>query len=157
MLTSLNQVLDKIREFTDNHAFINSFGYGEIADISTSTATIYPMCYATHTQSSTIQLNGRQMLPELSLTILMMDRINDLTPPSTENGANSSNQEDVMSDMFQLQQDLLFYLQTAFSGGAITASANLIPIFDDTVDYAAGWSMTITIKLQYQNCSIPNV
>lgn len=156
MITTLNQVIETIREFANDNGFISDFGYGEISDISTTRATEYPLCWVTHTGSSTITLNGRSMTPELNLTVLMLDRVNNEKPAKDENGGYSTNKGDVMSDRFQVCQDLLFYLTTQFKGSVLADSVSLLPVFDDTTDYSAGWSMTIGLKLQYNNCYIPN-
>ena len=159
MITTINEIIGKLRDFTNANGFVSDFGYGEVSDISTTTAVNYPLIWATHINNSNIIIQNGSAIPSLSFSILSLDRINNEKPVTDENGATSTNQSEVMSDRFQVLQDLILYLNFELKplGVKIELNADLQPIFDD-VDNTCGWLMNITFKLPYNNCysTLPN-
>jgi len=160
MITTINQIVDKLRLFVECNGFVEDFGYGEVSDISTTTAVNYPLLWATHLNSSSITIQNNTAIPILSFGMLSLDRINNERPPTDENGGASTNQLEVMSDRFQVIQDLILFLNTELRPlqVRIEVTTDIQPIFDD-VDHTAGWLMNINFKLPYANCytTLPNV
>lgn len=159
MITTINQIVDKLRSFSERNGFVEDFGYGEVSDISTTTAVNYPLIWATHLNNSSISIDNNTAIPTLSFGILSLDRINNEKPATDENGGASTNQLEVMSDRFQVLQDLILFLNKELRTlqVRIEVSTSLQPIFDD-VDHTAGWLMNINFKLPYSNCytTLPN-
>lgn len=156
-LVTLNQIVDKLRDFATLNPFVNDFGYGQVTDISTTKAVEYPLIWATHTIDSTIEIQNRTVMPTINFLVLSLDRINNEVPGLDENGGASTNQTDVMSDRLQVLQDLLIYIKQEMRDLSVSIDGNvsLTPIFDDLTDRTAGFAAQISFKLPYQGCITP--
>ena len=102
MIITLKEVVQMFRAFKDAHLQINDFGYGPVSDISTATEMEFPYMWVTHTQPSVINYKRHSQIPSWNFSFLFLDQINQQTNHSEENGLNTDNQEDIMSDQFQI-------------------------------------------------------
>ena len=145
------------RAFKDAHLQINDFGYGPVSDISTATEMEFPYMWVTHTQPSVINYKRHSQIPSWNFSFLFLDQINQQTNHSEENGLNTDNQEDIMSDQFQIAQDFLIFLGTLKDYGVMLEeqTINAEPFFDETTDKVSGFVMSISVKTIHSNCVYP--
>ena len=156
-IVTLNQIVDKLRNFAVINPFVKDFGYGQVTDISTTRPVQYPLIWTTHTIDSSIEIQNRTVMPTINFLVLSLDRVNNEIPGIDENGGASTNQTDVMSDRLQVLQDLLIYIKQEMRdlGVGIEGNVAVTPIFDDLTDRTAGFAAQIAFKLPYQGCITP--
>lgn len=159
-IVTMNELIKKFDTFSDNHEQLMDFGYGPTSDIGVSRKMSFPYLWITHRGPSTIQVQNKSQIPEMSLTFIIVDQINYQKNYLDENGLDSDNQQEIISDCLQIVQDLINYIssQLGRQGVKIMDEAVTIePTFDDTDDRVTGWVADIPLKLIHFNCSTPIV
>jgi photosystem II stability/assembly factor-like uncharacterized protein len=145
-------------DFANAHLQLNDFGVGPTSEIGTSRQMRFPYLWLTHRTASAINTTNRTQIPDIILTFIIVDQHNIQTNYEDINGINSNNQQEILSDTFQIAQDLVNYIQTQMGqfgvqlvGDAITIE----PVFDETQDAVTGWVMDVTLRLIHSNCVTP--
>ena len=153
-IITLKQIVQMFRDFSANHLLINDFGFGPTSDIGTSKQMDFPYLWVTTSESSSIDYRNRTMIPKLRFGFLFLDQINIQPNTSTENGLNTDNQEDILSDQFQVLQDFLTYVTTLSKYGIILEEQSITtqPMLDETTDKVSGWYITLVIAIKHSNC-----
>jgi hypothetical protein len=143
MSVTYNNVVDAIKYFADNHAQINSFGYGDFKKIG-GNETQYPLLFV-HPITSTL----KNQTAELSFYILAMDLVN----------ADLTNEQDIHSDMLQVLKDLKTYLNSnSFNGWYVEDIGDIDPFSERFIDYVGGWNFKLTVVAEMSTgCSIPGI
>ena len=143
MKVTLNQLIGKLQTIATNHEQLNSFFFGDIADLGTESPTQYPVLFADVAPSNfTYKVIG------LNLQIMVMDIVKK----------DLSNENDVMSDTLQIIEDVIIELRNPSEIFLIQDSINLTPFMDSQGDEVAGWTANITINIpsNYNSCAVPS-
>lgn len=156
-IISLNQIIDLFKDFADRHYFINDFGYGPTSDIGTTRQMEMPYMWVTTSQNSVIRATNKTAIPDLSFTVLFMDKTNIQENYLEENGVNSNNVQEILSDMLQCLQDFITEIQVNFGnyGIMLLDDINCYPAVDETQDSVNGWVGEFTIRTKHSNCILP--
>lgn len=156
---TLNQIIDKFKEFSTNHPMIRDFGYGPTSDIGVTKTMDFPYMWVSHQGNSNIKISNKTQTPELLFYVLFMDQVSDQPQTNDENGENSTNGQEILSDTFQLLQDLIVTINTTWQplGVSITTDVACYPGMDETQDRVNGWVGELILRLSYANgiCIIP--
>ena len=158
MITTLNEFIKYFEEFVTAHDQLNDFGYGSTSEIGRSRDMQFPYLWVTHQGASAIQLQNKTALPNMSMSFIVVDQINDQENYKDINGANSNNCQEVLSDTYQIEQDLISYISNYLNKlgvKIIDQGASIEPLMDETTDKVCGWVMTVTMQLTHLNCAIP--
>lgn len=157
-IITINQLMAMFKDFATNHKQLNDFGYGQTSEIGTSRQMQFPYLWITHRTPSRINVTNKTQVPELILTFLLVDQINNQTNYLNENGLDSDNGQEIISDMFQVAQDLVTYISTQMGQYGVMLmedSISVEPVFDETDDKVYGWLIEPSLKLMHVNCTIP--
>jgi hypothetical protein len=156
---TLNQVLDLFKSFAESHPMIRDYGYGQTSDIGVTTQMDFPYLWVSHQSDSTIRIVNKTQTPEIRFYILMMDQVTDQPQSNDENGENSTNGQEVLSDTFQYLQDLVVTINTTWNayGLQVAEDVRCFPAQDETTDRVNGWVGELTLRMSYSNgnCIIP--
>jgi hypothetical protein len=153
-MVNYKQVIQDLSGIAYHHPQINSFGYGDITqltmDIESKQEPVYSKMYVVPGQ--TVFAQNRI---DYNLSIIVCDIINN----------DLSNQEDVMSDTLEIVKDvwtILYQSYTATFGGF---SIDYEPLWGSPVEpfleryetLLGGWTLNITIEqpFDYNNCVLP--
>jgi hypothetical protein len=143
MKVTLNQLIAKLQTIATNHEQINSFFFGDIADLGTEKPMQYPVLFADVAPSNfTYKVIG------LNLQIMVMDIVKK----------DLSNENDVISDTLQIIEDVIIELRNPSEVFLIQDSINLTPFSDSQGDEVSGWTANITINIPstYNSCAVPS-
>jgi hypothetical protein len=145
-------------DFATAHLQLNDFGYGPTSEIGTSRKMDFPYLWITHRTASNIVIQNKTQIPEIRLTFIIVDQLNNQVNLDDDNGSNSNNEQEVLSDCFQIAQDLVNYISTQmgqFGVMLMEESIAIEPVYDETPDVASGWVMDVALKLKHSNCITP--
>jgi hypothetical protein len=145
MRFSLNQLKERINEFSNSHAQLNSFGFGEIDNINISGNTSYPHLYATLEPSN---IQGRYT--NINLALLFIDKAeannNDITT-------------EIQSDMLQVANDCFTWLSHPNNRDNFEVQQNAPITFftHEFTDVIAGCQLNLSFLILNSNnlCAIP--
>ena len=157
-IISINQLIKMFSDFSDSHLQLNDFGYGPTSEIGTSTQMEFPYLWVTHRTPSTINVTNKTQIPQLTLTFLVVDQINIQKNIEDTNGLDSDNSQEIVSDTFQIAQDLVTYMSVSLGryGVQLTEdSISIEPVFDQTPDKVTGWILDVNLNLKHTNCVYP--
>lgn len=156
-IISLNQIVDLFQSFSERHYFLNDFGFGQTSEIGTSRQMDFPYMWVTLNDDSLINPQNRTAIPELSFSVLFMDKTNIQTNYLDINGVNSDNVQEVLSDMLQVLQDFVTEVQVEWGNYGIIFQDTIscYPGIDETQDKVNGWVGQFSFKLKHSNCILP--
>lgn len=140
---TLNELIEKITEFGNNHQIIETTYFGPAMDKLAEADVKYPMF--------TFDTNGGNIDGASLVLIFSMFFFDRLT-------ADRSNMQDVHSDMLQVAQDIIAQLR--YPGWDFDIRPGIpIALFDDsTPEMLAGVNAQVTLVLPYvsDRCSVPS-
>jgi hypothetical protein len=153
-MTNYYQILQDFKGIAYHHPQINSYGVGDITqitmDIETKKEPIYTKMYVVPGQTV---LNQNVLTYQFSIIIL--DRIDD----------DYSNQKDVMSDTLEIAKDVFTILYQSYTAqyGDFTLyyepawGPNVTPFLERFETILGGWTLNITINqpFDYNTCVLP--
>jgi hypothetical protein len=153
-MTNYYQILQDFKGIAYHHPQINSFGVGDITqitmDIDTKQEPRYTKMYVVPGQTV---LNQNVLTYQFSIIIL--DRIDD----------DYSNQRDVMSDTLEIAKDVFTILYQSYTAqyGDFTLyyepawGPNVTPFLERFETILGGWTLNITINqpFDYNTCVLP--
>lgn len=155
-IISLNQIIGLFKDFANDHPQIESFGYGPTSDIGTSVKVDYPAFWLTHENDGNIGIGGNKtLIPEMSFTALFFDKLNQQLNVDGVNGEAADNGQEILSDTFQMGEDLIADIIGYWSqfGVSISEDVSTFPIFDETDDKVNGYGFRLTLRLKHLNCA----
>ena len=143
-MTNFKQIIEDLSGMAYYHPQINSFGFGELEqitmDIETEKEPLYTRMYVI---PDTTVLNQNQLT--YNFKIIILDRINN----------DLSNQRNVMSDTLEVIKDVftILYLSEYESEW----NATIDPFIERFETILGGWTMNITITqpFDYNRCDLP--
>ena len=143
---SYKYVLDEFQEFANLHKQINSYGFGDVEqltnDIITKQEPRYPRMYvlpdSTHVQPGHIHLGWR---------VFFMDKLNN----------DISNFTEVLSDQLEIVKD--FFAKLYLSDFEAGWEANVTPYFERTETILSGWIIDFHFiqKYSFDRCVLPEL
>ena len=158
-IVSLNQLVTWFEAFADNHFFLKDFGFGEPYDIGTTRQMEFPYMWLTLDDTSVIATgtNVKSAIPDYAFRIFFMDKINIQENYLDQNGFQSDNSQEIISDTIQYLQDLITYIQQNWGqyGVLMSTDVTFSPVIDETQDKSTGVSASITLRTRQVNCIIP--
>ena len=158
-IITLNQLISWFQSFQERHFFLKDFGFGEPYDIGTSRQMKFPYMWMTLNDDSVIPVasNNKTAIPEISFSILFMDKINDQPNYLDTNGFPSNNSQEILSDCLQYLQDLITEIQSYWNqyGVLFSQDVSFFPVVDETQDKATGINARVVLRLKQVNCIIP--
>lgn len=158
-IITLNQLISWFKDFQQNHFFLKDFGFGEPYDIGTSVQMEFPYMWVTMNEDSNIQTanNNRSAIPDISFSIMFMDKINNQQNYLDTNGFQSDNSQEILSDTLQCVQDLIVHIQQNFGqyGVFISQDVSFYPAVDETTDKATGVVARFVLRTRQVNCVLP--
>ena len=130
---------------------------GPTSEIGTSRPMDFSYLWLTHRTPNDIEVVNRSQSPEINLTFLIVDKINIQSNYLNINGANSDNNQEIISDSYQILQDLITFIITDLSmlGISIVDKVSWETIFDDTDDKVSGAIADNKLRLKHWNCVTP--
>jgi hypothetical protein len=141
---SYKYVLGEFQEFADLHKQINSYGFGDVEqltnDIITKQEPEYPRMYvlpdSTHIQPGHIHLGWR---------VFFVDKLND----------DLSNQAYVLSDQLEIVKD--FFAKLYLSDFEAGWEASVQPYYERTETTLSGWIINFHFiqKYNFDRCVLP--
>jgi len=147
METTLNQIIEKLSNFTDRHELLRSFGYGTQSMLKSFTQNNdeLPLLYA---EVLNIGLLTNTIEYDFKFTVL------------DSRTRTVDNLKDVLSDTAQIMFDLRKYLIYGEEVGIWSLendTAVILPLINTNNDWLTGWTMnlTITTGLIQSTCNIP--
>jgi hypothetical protein len=137
-------VIDDFDEIARAHEQINSFGFGDITqltmDVKTKQEPVYPKMYMV---PSAAQFAQNELI--FNFQIIIADQLN----------ADYTNQRDLMNDTLEICKDVftILYLSEYESEW----NATCVPFFEEYETILGGWTMNlqITQPFNYNRCNIP--
>lgn len=158
-IVSINQLITWFEDFQENHYFLKDFGFGEPYDIGTSRQMDFPYMWVTMNEDSSIQTasNVKSAIPDISFSVMFMDKINNQPNYLDQNGFQSDNSQEILSDTLQCLQDLITMIQQNWGqyGVLISQDVSFYPAVDETQDKATGVVARIVLRTRQVNCVIP--
>lgn len=156
-IVTINKIIDLFTDYQESHPSLSMIGYGPTSEIGTTTQMTFPYLWISHQPNSTIKISNKTATPELSFYLLFVDQIYDIANTEDINGNKSTNEQDVLSDMFQVLQDTIIHIYNTWQPYGITIASDVAcyPTQDETNDKVSGWIAEITLRLPYNNCTIP--
>ena len=158
-IISLNQLINWFQTFQQNHFFLKDFGFGEPYDIGTSRQMTFPYMWVTLNEDSSIATgsNVKSAIPDISFSIMFMDKINIQENYLDTNGFPSDNSQEILSDCLQYLQDLVTEIQQNWSqyGVLISQDVSFYPAVDETTDKSTGIVARFVLRTRQVNCIIP--
>jgi hypothetical protein len=143
-LVTLKQIIEDFEDIANNHEQINSFGFGELEqltmDIETEQEPRYTKLYLI---PNTTVLNQNQLT--YNLRVIVVDRLNE----------DYSNQRDALSDTLEIIKDVFTILYLSEYESEWNAVVN--PFLEEFETKLCGWSMDlqITQPFDYNRCVLP--
>lgn len=153
-MVNYKQIIQDLSGIAYYHNQINSFGYGDITqvtmDVETHKEPVYTRMYVV---PGDVTLNQNRL--DYNFSIIIMDRIND----------DLSNQQDVMSDTLEITKDIFTILYQSYTANWGGFSIDYEPLFGPNVTpflerfetILGGWTLNITIEqpFDYNKCLLP--
>jgi len=153
-MVNYKQIIQDLSGIAYNHQQINSFGYGDITqitmDIETQQEPIYTKMYVVPGE---VVLAQNRL--DYNFSIIILDQVNN----------DLSNQQDVMSDTLEITKDIftiLYQSYTATFGGFSIDyeplwGPNATPFLERFETILGGWTLNITIQqpFDYNTCVLP--
>lgn len=156
-IISINQIVDWFEDFSQRHDQLNSYGYGETYDFGTTIQMTYPTMWVSHSDANSIGTSNKTTIPVLTFNVMIVDKINIQDNYEESNSFKSDNKREIMSDTFQIGQDLITEIQGYWDsyGLILKSDVTCIPVVDETPDKVCGWMFSIPFTLRFVNCSFP--
>jgi len=143
-LVNYKEIIEDMREIADKHLQINSFGFGDITQITMDVETKQePKYKKMYVIPSTVSLQQNELATTLSIIIL--DQIND----------DYSNQQDVLNDCLEICKDIFTVLY--LSEYETVWGASCIPFIERFETILGGFTLNVTLSqpFDYNRCVLP--
>jgi len=138
------QIIDDLKGLAQAHEQINSFGFGDLTqmtmDIETKQSPIYTKLYII---PNDVSLDQNELT--YNFQVIVADRLKD----------DYSNQRDVMNDTLEIMKDVFTFLY--LSEYESEWDATVEPFLERFEDVLAGWTMSLVITqpFDYNRCNVP--
>ena len=150
---TLNQLIEEFKGYQETNGFINDFGYGQVYDISRSKPSQYPLMWVTHTQPSRVDIQNRVVMPRQQFTFLFLDQISQIDNTLDENGFDSNNIREIISDQLQWAMAFITYLMQL--NYIVLGDIRYDVVQNETKDRLYGIRLDVEMEIKRFNCVIP--
>jgi len=153
--TTINQIVTLFSYFAQAHPLKPDFGFGEVSQLGTSRQMGFPYVWMFSDTSNGVT-NANNQTPIFNLTFLLVDKINIQNNYNNINGSGSNNEQEVLSDMYQLAQDLVTYIQkelTRYKISLTEGGFTTQTLYRETNDVVSGYRLDLSIRVPYTSCS----
>ena len=143
---SFKMIIDDIQTFADLHEQVNSFGFGDVTqltnDIITKKEPRYPRLYI---EPDLTKLHVGYV--DVNLRIFFVDKLDD----------DLSNLEDVLSDQLEIVKDLFAKLTLSEYDAAYNSPVEMY--LERTETILAGWILNVSMvqKFSFDRCVLPEL
>lgn len=140
---TLNQVIEQLEAIATAHYQINSFGFGNIYDITTSGDITYPLMWVVHDG-----VDISQGVQNFKFDVIICDIVK----------GGRVNETEVLSDQLEIVKDVVAQLKHKDYPWDFTGNNVQLTAFEERFpDSVTGYSFSITLELPYDanRCSIP--
>lgn len=147
---TLNQVRNRIERIALAHSQVRSFKKGLISDQLTEHTARYPAVYLSGPGQGSISISSRAAVINYQLFIMDLVHVSEDT---------KLNEEDVLSDMFSIAQDLVAQMNSAvYTDWRVSPDNNLQIVVEDESDMRAGVVLDFSISTMYTQdlCAVPS-
>ncbi len=155
-MVSYNQIIKLLRDFSDNHFILKSYGNGEPWELVENSQHLdleYPMMWVQDQPNNTVK--GEETF---KFRIFFLNQVATLKE-KTATTLNETNINEVKSDMRQCALDFIGYMaqDTNYPELEIDRNVSIVSFVDDFNDKLTGWYIDINIKQIYRfsACNIP--
>lgn len=162
-MSSWNQIKNRLLEISQSHPQVNSFGTGDPLAIGTDNTInlnqptrdriSYPLVFAD------VESGGfNSSLRTLQVALYVMDRVEDVRNKPANSIDWKDNEDEVVSDMFDILSDYVSFLQDdpalEYTLNSVSNAQRFLEARDDKV---AGWRLVMTFELPFSRsvCIIP--
>jgi hypothetical protein len=158
------QIKNKLLTFSRNHPQVNSFGTGDPVAFGTDNVInlidsdrdriVYPLVFASVEQGA---FNSSQKT--LQVALFVMDKVEELRDKPDSVGNWKDNEDEVVSDMFEVVSDFVAAFQDDPSiDYTLSDSVTADPFFSVRDDKITGWRAVLTFELPFSRsiCIIPS-
>jgi len=153
-MVNFKQIIQDLSGISFYHPQINSFGFGDINQITMDVETQEEVNYTKmYVIPGFVNLNQNAL--QYNFSIIILDQIND----------DLSNQRDVMSDTLEIAKDVFTILYQSYTAefGGFTLDydplwgPNVTPFLEAYESVLGGWTINITIEqpFDYNECVLP--
>lgn len=142
---TLNQIVSQLNTIANNHAQIQTFGFGDVWEISTSGDIQYGLMWVT---LEGVEVSTREKAEYYNFSLLFMDAV--------KNG--EVNELEVLSDQLSIAKDVLATLKNPTYDWTFEDNVSTLEDFTERfVDSVSGWKLNIRLKLPFTSdrCVIP--
>lgn len=153
-MVNYKQLIQDLSGIAYYHEQINSFGYGDITqitmDVETKQEPVYTKMYVVPGE---VVLAQNRL--DYNFSIIILDQIND----------DYSNQQDVMSDTLEIAKDIFTILYQSYTATYGNFSVdyeplwgpNVLPFLERFETILGGWTLNLTIEqpFNYNSCVLP--
>lgn len=157
MIVTINKMVNLLEEWANNRKpLINDFYFGNIYDVNSSTTVKYPLMVVDLVPTGSTTYNNGKFSNRVNFLIGFFDQENDQLNVENVNGYRSNNVGEILSDTYQLYQDLLSEFATntnwrSFNISTPNSDKNYNWKMNDTGDKIWGIAVEIEICGLY-NC-----
>jgi hypothetical protein len=143
-LVNYKQIIEDLEDFANNHEQINSYGYGDLTqltmDIETEQEPKYTRMYVI---PGDVVLEQNELVTNFQ--IIVVDQLN----------SDYSNQRDVLNDTLEITKDIMTTLYLSEYETIWPASVD--PILENYETILCGWIMNVqlTQPFDYNRCDLP--
>lgn len=155
-MVSYNQIIKLLRDFSDNHFILKSYGNGEPWELVENSQHLdleYPMMWVQDQPNNTVK--GSETF---KFRIFFLGQVATLKE-KTAITLNETNINEVKSDMRQCALDFIGYLaqDTNYPELDLDRNVSIVSFTDDFNDKLTGWYIDVNITQTYSfsACSIP--
>lgn len=155
-MTSYNQIIKLLRDFSDNHYILKSYGNGEPWELVENAQHLdleYPMMWVQDQPNNAVK--GEV---SFKFRVFFLNQVATLKEKTTTT-LKATNINEVKSDMRQCALDLIGYLaqDTNYPELELDRNVNIVSFVDDFNDKLTGWYIDINIKqvFRFSACNIP--
>lgn len=157
-MVSYNQIIKLLRDFSDNHFILKSYGNGEPWELVENSQHLdleYPMMWVQDQPNNTVK--GEETF---KFRIFFLNQVATLKE-KTATTLNETNINEVKSDMRQCALDFIGYLaqDTNYPELELDRNVSIVSFVDDFNDKLTGWYIDISIKqvFRFSACNIPKI
>ena len=149
MNMSLNKAIKRFRSIAANHKQIATFSFGDVADVTDDDDVQYPVMVVDYAGGT---IDGIGKVTNYNFTIALLDLVHQA------NDADG-NEEDVLSDMLQIGEDIVGQMKdNEWAGLMYNAGATSVQVLRDaTGDKAAGIVLSLTVQSGYDSNRCDNI
>jgi hypothetical protein len=143
-LVNYKQIIEDMRDIADSHLQVNSFGFGDITQITMDIETkVEPKYLKMYCIPSTVTIEQNQL--SINLSIIVLDQINN----------DYSNQQDVLNDCLEVCKDIftiLYLSEYETEWGAVCS-----PFIERFETVLGGFTLNVTLTqpFDYNRCVLP--